>query len=370
MGRARTARTGWGRSGPIWTFAVVLAVGLLAGSAVATAAKGKADASKSGQAAQEAERTIETGIAALEAGKADLAVQELSSAITGGKISQSALARALYYRGMAYRKQGKPAQAIADLTSALWIKNGLDGEQRANALANRAGAYRDAGLKDQAEADEKRVAAGAGVASQAQTARTTAAASSPSQQAAAPSASGGGLGGFFNSLFGSSPAAQEPVSQGFATSVTPPEASGRTAARSAPAASVSAWSTQANPNAPGWKDSTEVRRIDRSAGTPATTGSTKASVTKAVARTEVPAGRYHVQVAAVRSRQEAQAVAAKLKAIRAAGAERDAAIEEAVVGNMGTLYRVRLGPFASAGEVQSLCPPLRKAGLDCLVIGQ
>lgn len=368
MGRARTARTGWGRSGSIWTFAVVLAVGLLAGSAVATAAKGKSEATKSGQAAQEAERTIETGIAALEAGKADLAVQELSSAITGGKISQSALARALYYRGMAYRKQGKPAQAIADLTSALWIKNGLNGEQRANALANRAGAYRDAGLKDQAEADEKRVAAGA-AASQAQTART-AAASSPSQQAVAPSASSGGLGGFFNSLFGSSPAAQEPVSQGFATSVTPPEASGRTAARSAPAASVSAWSTQANPSAPGWKDSTEVRRIDRSAGTPETTGSTKASVTKAVARTEVPAGRYHVQVAAVRSRQEAQAVAAKLKAIRAAGAERDAAIEEAVVGNMGTLYRVRLGPFASAGEVQNLCPSLRKAGLDCLVIGQ
>ena len=40
------------------------------------------------------------------------------------------------------------------------------------------------------------------------------------------------------------------------------------------------------------------------------------------------------------------------------------------MGNMGTLYRVRLGPFASAKDVQSACPSLRKAGFDCMVIDQ
>ncbi|MCL4766687.1 MAG: SPOR domain-containing protein [Hyphomicrobiaceae bacterium] len=375
MARPRTAvtLTIWNRpiwNCPIWIWAAVLAVGLLAGSAAATAAKSKTGESPAGAAA-EAERTIDTGVAALEAGKADLAAQELTSAISGGKISQPNLARALYYRGVAYRKQGKPAQAIADFTSALWIKNGLDHQQRSDALLNRAGAYRDAGLTDQAEADEKRVAASAAAPRQGATAPATPAASRP-QEAAAPAASGGGLGSFFSALFGGSPASQEPVSQGFATSVSAPETSGRPA-RPPPPASVSAWSTQSNPSAAGWADSTEVSKVDRrqAAATPATTGSTGAPVTKAVARAPARDDRYHIQVAAVRSRQEAQSVAARLKQIGAAGSrERDAAIEETVMGNMGTLYLVRLGPFASTGEMQSVCPRLRDAGLDCLIIGQ
>ena len=50
--------------------------------------------------------------------------------------------------------------------------------------------------------------------------------------------------------------------------------------------------------------------------------------------------------------------------------KREAVIEEAVMGNMGTLYRVRLGPFASSKEVDSACPRLRDAGLDCLVLSR
>ena len=47
------------------------------------------------------------------------------------------MAKALFYRGVAYRQQRKPAQAISDLTSALWLKGGLGGSDRADALQQR-----------------------------------------------------------------------------------------------------------------------------------------------------------------------------------------------------------------------------------------
>lgn len=355
MKRARTtgARP---TSSPTLVLTAVLSAGLILGLSAAEAAKSKG-------AAAEADQLIKTGVEALESGRVDLAVQELTSAITGG-ISQSKLARALYYRGLAYRKQKKPAQAIADLTSALWIKNGLDAEQRADALLNRAAAYRDAGLTDQAEADEKRVAAS-------RQAAATRSASAGSRQAApaapAPSSSsGGGLGSFFSTLFGGAPAQQESTNRGFATSVSAsgPRDGQPTASRRSP--SASAWSSrskQSDPATAGWADSTVVRKASatsRGRGVPETTASTGRS----------SGGGQFVQVAAVRSREEAQAVATRLSRMGATAGERDAAIEETVVGNMGTLYRVRLGPFASAEEAQSICPRLRNAGLDCLEIGR
>lgn len=367
MTRARATGAGQSLSWPRWVATAMLA-GLVAGTAPAEAAKGKSDP------VTEADRTIQTAIGALEAGKADLAVQELTAAITGGKISQSKLARALYYRGLAYRKQGKPAQAIADFTSSLWIKNGLDQQQRSDALANRAAAYRDAGLSDQAEADEKRVAATA-----ASGRATRVAAAAASEPAASGTSSGDGLGGFFSALFGGSSTSEEPVGQGFATSTSPSSdsRSGSRGSQAAPAPRVSAWSTEtepgtasrtakapaaaraaARPNVAGWKDSTVVSKASarRAAATPATTGSTGK-------------GSTHVQVAAFRSRQEALSAAVRLKQLGAVQpGKREVEIEEAVMGNMGTLYRVRLGPFGSTSEVQSMCPRLRDAGLDCMII--
>ena len=42
----------------------------------------------------------------------------------------------------------KPAQAIADLTSALWLKGGLAGPERAGALKHRTAAYQEAGISN------------------------------------------------------------------------------------------------------------------------------------------------------------------------------------------------------------------------------
>ena len=58
------------------------------------------------------------------------------------------MAKALLYRGIAYRQQKKPAQAIADLTSALWLKGGLAEADRSDALKQRTSAYQEAGLAD------------------------------------------------------------------------------------------------------------------------------------------------------------------------------------------------------------------------------
>jgi cell division septation protein DedD len=89
------------------------------------------------------------------------------------------------------------------------------------------------------------------------------------------------------------------------------------------------------------------------------------------AQTPKAAGSIRLQVAAVRSREEAERVSAKLKSMPAVqSAAATPAIDEAVIGNMGTFYRVRLGPFANAAEPDKLCASLKPQGYDCLVVAQ
>ncbi len=82
-----------------------------------------------------------------------------------------------------------------------------------------------------------------------------------------------------------------------------------------------------------------------------------------------PEGNYRLQVAAVRTRGEADGVAAKLrqqhgKELKSRGVE----IDEATLANVGTFYRVRVGPYVDANEPRNLCVKLRQKGYDCLVV--
>jgi len=86
----------------------------------------------------------------------------------------------------------------------------------------------------------------------------------------------------------------------------------------------------------------------------------------AVARLE---GKHLVQLGAVRTEAEAKALAAKAKRDPLL-ASRQAAIDHAVLGNMGAFYRVRFGPFANAQETQAVCAKLQSSGFDCLPVGQ
>lgn len=82
-------------------------------------------------------------------------------------------------------------------------------------------------------------------------------------------------------------------------------------------------------------------------------------------------GRFKLQLAAVRSRAEAEAVAQRFAGEQGAKAGgRTPAIEEAVFGNMGKFYRVHVGPYATAGEPEKLCQTLRTSGYDCLIVSR
>ncbi len=93
------------------------------------------------------QQTFDAGIKAYGAGKNEEALRAFEAAMRGG-LPSAQMPRALYYRGLAFRKLGKPGFAVSDLTSALWLKNGLSEAERADAIKVRALAYNEAGISD------------------------------------------------------------------------------------------------------------------------------------------------------------------------------------------------------------------------------
>ena len=94
---------------------------------------------------------LKNGAASLAAGKYDNAVRMLSSTINADNASPGEAAKALYLRGIAYRKLGQPSRAIADLGAAIFL--GLPDQDRVSALVNRGLAYQAAGLSTQGDAE-------------------------------------------------------------------------------------------------------------------------------------------------------------------------------------------------------------------------
>jgi SPOR domain len=309
------------------------------------------------RAPADASKTLDAAKKSLDDGKAEQAIQQVNSLLAGAKIDVKLMARAMVLRGAAWRKQGKPAQAISDLTSALWLKGGLSEADRAAALAMRTEAYREAGLADPAPSDARASGgrqneASARVASTGQTDSVAPAEKSASPPATAQKSGGG----FFSNLFGggSSGTASAPTGAGSSTDQAERERRKAPSAAAAQPAIGTSWSTvtDVKPSPPKSRVETAAARDG-----PVTTASARAG------------SGYRVQVASVRSRSEAQALASKVKAQHAAvlGA-RQLDIDETVIGNMGTFYRVRIGPFANAEEPGSLCATLRGSGLDCLIL--
>jgi hypothetical protein len=93
-----------------------------------------------------ADEIFAAGTQAFEQGKTEQAVAALSSAINTGKLAPPQLAKALFYRGVAYRKQSKPGQALSDLTAAVWLRGGLSDTDRAIAEDHRRSLQREVGL--------------------------------------------------------------------------------------------------------------------------------------------------------------------------------------------------------------------------------
>ena len=278
--------------------------------------------------------TIEAAAKLLESGKTDQAVAALTGVIAGGNLPPVVMARALYLRGAAYRKQSKPALAISDLTSALWLKGGLADADRKDALQQRAAAYSEAGLTDQGQ----NAAASAGGAALVPVDGTAREPKQRPQAAAAESNTGTAAksGGFFGGLFGGSTSAPAP----------------------APAKddqSTGAWSNAVTASKPA--------QAPAAVAAPAIVA---AATAPSRARME---GQYRSRVALVRTKAEAEAVVVKLKTQYAAVlANHVPEIGEATFGNMGSFFQVRVGPFESAAEAQAICCRLKGSGLDCVPV--
>ncbi|GLK55706.1 hypothetical protein JOD31_000625 [Methylopila capsulata] len=93
-------------------------------------------------------------------------------------------------------------------------------------------------------------------------------------------------------------------------------------------------------------------------------------------RAQVPAtaprpsasGGFVVQVTSQRSEADARAAYAALqRKFPGVLGQYGANIQSANVGDRGTYYRVRVGPFADGGQASTLCNNLRSAGGDCVV---
>lgn len=102
---------------------------------------------------------LNSGEGALAKGQYQAAARNFSKAMRAGDLSNIQVARALYQRGIAYEKTGRPAQAIADITNALFIE-GLPGGDRAKAYLSRGRAYEAVGMSDLARSDLSRARSG------------------------------------------------------------------------------------------------------------------------------------------------------------------------------------------------------------------
>ena len=456
----------------------VFSTGLLVATADgAYAAKAKAGAAKAaaapGAATSEADQKLkeaaavrqayEAGIKSYASGKYQLAIDELSSALRGGGLASPEMAKALYVRGLANKKLSKPGLAISDLTSALWLKNGLGEADQKTAMAERAEAYRLAGLSDgNSSADNVSVAdpnpspavakivvpappaiaaiPAAPATSKAKPAVATVAVApreitrqSPDSEAAkdaanarrlasAPVETSGVQAAAAGSLIAeparSAPGAQvlEPAAS---VAVPAPTLALATPAAAAPAspsatpvlAAVAIAGSPAADPAAAQKSGTISgffsNLFNGGAATPAAAAAAKpvttASTTPSVAALTLsdtapavaapfkkagapmppgqlaaapvtpaavmPAGKYKLHIAAVRSRAEAEALAQKLASQQGAALKsRTPVVDEAVIGSMGTFYRVRVGSFANVQEPRGVCNTLRSSGFDCLVV--
>lgn len=393
---------------------------------------------------------LKNGAASLAAGKYSDAVRQLSATVNSDDASPGDAAKALYLRGIAYRKIGEPARAAADLGAAIWL--GLPEPDRVKALVNRGLAFRAAGLSQQADAElasarkiggssevEKLVAEGGGSvegaaavaafstevrpegqasaanersswfpsfgrgssdtaapAPQPEPVPTRTASASPqwstttskpgeTADPAAPaaasgawdtsvagveqpsSASSGGnrLTRWFGSRTESPAAAPEPAPQAAPTTQTAaasPQPSPPPSAPSAEAAS-SSWSTTTD-GATADAGGSESKRSWRIFGR---TAEAEPPAQAATAQPSASGGGFQLQLANSRSEDEAKALWKQVSQSQGLQGV-SPAIEKVDIGDFGTFYSLKIGPFPDKAQSVKVCNALKRNGIDCLPV--
>ena len=347
------------------------------------------------EAGADIDRQLDAAAKSLTDGNADAAMTTLDGILSQGGLANNHMARALYLRGLAHRKKARPAQAIADLTSAVWLKGGLSDADRTAALKERSEISREIGVADGGAPPASVVAASPAPAAPAASTAQPPAAQTGLLKRPPPVSAPGGLteGGFPRVVATAPPAATPPAARApnpsRGTSSWQSGTSVENGAAQNPAAAPASGGgvgeffsglfgggAPASPppaakpsDGPAW--STSVRSPSSHRGAEKRAQKSAPVVTSSAPSAADASGKYRLQIAAVRSRREADAVAARIRKEhgRVIGA-RKLEVDETVFGNMGTFYRVRLGPFAAAGESKAVCDQLRTKGYDCLVVTQ
>jgi hypothetical protein len=405
---------------------------------------------------------LKNGATSLVAGKYDAAVRQFSATINADNVAPPEAAKALYLRGIAYRKLNQPSRAIADFGAAMWL--GLPEGDRVKALVNRGLAYQSAGLAKEGEADialarnsgsgevDQLIAEGGGSAEGAASiaafstsvtpgsqgpnaqAAATPAAETPARTASASgqwttsasaetaegSSSGSRVSRWWGSLTGSSsseqPAASAPPETAAPTSAPakPPsapstgwgaqtQAGEAAAAASTPSpAPSSGWGAQtqqtpgatvptspppaasSSPKAPstGWGAQTQGgETVVASDASPSQSRwsrwfskSAEAEAPAAPAAAAAPAtpsgGGFQLQLANSRSEAEARALWKRVSSENQEVAGAQPAIEKVDIGNFGTFYSLKIGPFPDKSESLKVCNALKRNAVDCSLVTQ
>lgn len=367
------------------------------------------DADQKAAAAAAARKAYDAGLKEYAAGRYQNAIGQLTIAVKAGVLSTSEMAKALYTRGLAYKRDNKAGLAISDLTSAIWLKNGLSPSDQKSAIAERSEAYRMAGLPDTGTTPDRPAVVATPAATGANVVANPAAgpnagsaglsaaaiAEAAGKQNSGSSGSGDGTSATimrqdassaqsYSSLQSAASAtvsdgpAPTPASSGSSfgqtVSAIPGNVSGffsnmfgggSSAAPPPPAASGTVTTASTSPTAPetsSWSNATTV-----AAGAPAK--ATKVALAETKSNPVAMKGKYKIHIAALRSRAEAEQLAQNLIAQYGSDLSNHVpTVDEAVIGSMGTFYRVRIGGYASQDEPRGLCNKLRSSGLDCLVV--
>ena len=304
-----------------------------------------------------AQGALHAGYKSLEAKKNKQAIVDLTRAIKSGKLRSGEMAKALYYRGRAYRNAQRPADAIADLTSALWVKGALSERERKEALALRQKTYQQLGVSGPAlattttttESPPKAVAprppqrtASSITPTRKPTQQTqgswTATTKTPSSTTNPLAQASNGVTSFFNNLFGGN-SANSSTTGSLSTSSASTPSSGPTQS--------STWQSQTRA-----AQSTGTR-VPRKSAAPTQVAST---------------GKYFIQVATLRDPGQAKTVANSVAQRHSTLLKgRRPTVETGVLGNMGKFYLVRIRAFRTETDAAKLCGKLLASGLDCLV---
>jgi len=98
---------------------------------------------------------------------------------------------------------------------------------------------------------------------------------------------------------------------------------------------------------------------------------TPSAAPAAAAAASAPAGGgFQLQLATSRSEQEAQALWKKVSSENQQVAAAQPVIEKVDIGNFGTFYSLKIGPFPDKAESLKVCSALKRNGVDCSLVTQ